>query len=322
MTDSTALATITHADALTLAPLVKSADGYRGDARSKATRTAYTTDYATFATWTASRGLASMPASQSVVAVYVASMADRDSAYATIARAVAGIGHEHRAQGHAWDVGPAVREVLAGIRRRIGVAQVKKSPVLADDLGALVSTLGVDLLGLRDRALLTLGWFSATRRSEVVALDVADVSFTREGLIVTICKSKTDQEGVGRLVGVPYASDPARCPVRSLQAWMTAATITSGPVFRAVNRHGRVASGRLSGRTVARVVQRSALAAGLDPAKYGGHSLRAGFATSAAAKGKSLDAIMKQTGHRSERIARGYIRHADLFTDNAAAGLV
>ena len=177
-------------------------------------------------------------------------------------------------------------------------------------LAALVATLGLDLDGLRDRAILTLGWFAALRRSELVALDVADVAFTADGLVVTVRRGKTDQEGHGRAIGVPYASAPALCPVRALRACLDASATVEGRMFP------------VSDRTVARLVKRAASAAGLDPAAFAGHSLRAGFATTAAKKGKSLDAIMRQTGHRSERVARGYIRHARLFDDNAARGLV
>src|SRR6202042_2991166 len=122
---------------------------------------------------------------------------------------------------------------------------------------------------------------------------------TRDGLIVTLKRSKTDQDGRGVEKGIPYASTPALCPVRALRAWLDAAGIEAGPIFRGVDRHGRVSSERITDRTVARIVQRCALAAGLDPSRFAGHSLRAGFATTAAQKGKSLDAIMRQTGHKS-----------------------
>jgi integrase len=175
---------------------------------------------------------------------------------------------------------------------------------------------------LRDRALVTLGWLGAFRRSELVALDVGDVRFTDEGLIVRLATSKTDQEGQGVEKGIPYAGNPATCPVRSLRAWLEAARLESGPLFRPVTRHGQLGERRLSDRAVALVVKRLAARAGLEPAVFAGHSLRAGFATTAAQRGKSLDAIMRQTGHKSERVARGYIRHATLFTDNAATGLL
>jgi integrase len=153
-----------------------------------------------------------------------------------------------------------------------------------------------------------------------VALEVRDLEWTEEGLKLTVRRSKTDQEGLGRPIGVPHGKEA--CPVQALKAWLEAAGITEGPVFREVTRHGRVGERALSGRSVARVVQRAAAAAGLDPSSYAGHSLRAGLATSAARGGKSERSIMNQTGHRSTATVRRYIRDAELFRENAAEGLL
>jgi integrase len=211
---------------------------------------------------------------------------------------------------------------MRGIRRSLGVAPVKKAPVLGTDLLALVSGLGGDLQAVRDRALLTLGWFCAARRSELVALHVADVEFTREGMIVTFRRSKTDQEGRGYSKGVPFAGQPTVCPVRALRTWLDAAKIESGPLFRAVTRRGVLSDTALDDRAIARLIKRLAQHAGLDPETVAGHSLRSGFVTTAAKRGKSTQAIMTQSGHRSETVMRGYIQHATLFDDNAAAGLL
>jgi integrase len=153
----------------------------------------------------------------------------------------------------------------------------------------------------------------------LVSLDVGDLEFTRAGLIVTLRKSKTDQEGRSRRVGIPFGSSEATCPVRSVQAWLEAARITSGPVFRSLDVFDRVRPERLSDKAVARMVKRRAKAIGLDPARYAGHSLRAGLATSAAAAGASERVIMSQTGHRSADMVRRYIREGNLFTANPAA---
>jgi len=167
--------------------------------------------------------------------------------------------------------------------------------------------------------MLLVGLAAALRRSELVALDAGDVTETTEGLVVTLRRSKTDQEGAGRRIGVPYGSHPATCPVRSLRAWTQTAGIVDGPLFVTIDSAGRPGSSRASDRAVARAVQRAAAAAGLDPARYAGHSLRAGLATSAAAAGASERAIMNQIGHKSLPILRRYIRDGNLFTDNAAA---
>ena len=304
--------------------LVESARRYISQGKAKSTRRAYRSSFAGFEGWCATRGLCACPSPPAVVAVYLAALADAGGAVATLEKMLAAIAHEHRSRGFVWPRGePAVRETMAGIRRTLGTAPgVKKAPVGDGELASLVATLGDGLAGLRDRALLTLGWSSACRRSELVALDVADLAFQTEGLHLRVRRSKNDQEAKGLDKGVPYASSPALCAVRAVRAWLDAAGITEGAVFRAVSRHGGVATSRLSDRTVARVVQRAALAAGMDPARYGGHSLRSGFMTTAAEKGRPLEAIMRQTGHKSERVARGYLQHATVFINNPAKGLI
>lgn len=314
---------IAHPSPVDLASLVERAKEYAADARASSTRKAYEADFRSFEQWCAVQGLPSMPASPAAVAVYLTHLADRGRKVATIERALTGIVHAHRARGVDWPrAHPAIANVMAGIRRRVGTAPAQKAPVVDELLAAMLATLDEDLRGLRDRALLTLGWSGAFRRSELVALTVADVGRSSEGLIVKLRRSKGDQEGRGAEKGIPYASRACLCPVRSLDAWLGAATITEGALFRYIDRHGRVHAEALSDRSVARIVQRTAERAGLDPDTVGGHSLRAGFATTAAKRGKSLDAIMRQTLHKSERVARSYIRHAKLFDDNAAVGLL
>jgi integrase len=214
-----------------------------------------------------------------------------------------------------------VRAVMAGIKRERGSAQTGKAPVLTDDIRLMVSTLQDNLIGVRDRALLLLGFAGAFRRSELVGLDVEDLVISREGITVNIRKSKTDQEGNGRKIGIPYGSNPDTCPVRSVMVWLELSEITTGPLFRSIDRHGNLQQGRLSDKAVALVVKRAAKAAGLDDSKYSGHSLRAGLATSAAMNGVSERAIMNQTGHRSVNMVRKYIREGSLFRENAAAGI-
>jgi integrase len=154
-----------------------------------------------------------------------------------------------------------------------------------------------------------------------VGLDADDCVFSKDGLTVTLRRSKVDQEGAGRKIGIPYGSNPDTCPVRTVQSWMEQAAITAGPVFRSINRHGHVKTGRLSGIDVARVVKKLVDRAGLDAPKYAGHSLRAGHATSAAIAGASERSIMNQTGHRSVQMVRRYIRDGNLFRDNSAGKL-
>jgi integrase len=174
-----------------------------------------------------------------------------------------------------------VLNTMKGIRRTCGTPPKQKAPTLTDDIRAMVEATDTGIIGARDRALVLLGFASAFRRSELVRLDVEDCAFGKDGLTVTLRRSKTDQERVGRKIGIPYGSNPETCPVRILQTWLELAGITAGPLFRSINRHGQVQVGRLSDIDVARVVKKLVERAGLDAAKYAGHSLRAGHATSA-----------------------------------------
>jgi len=242
----------------------------------------------------------------------------------TLARLVYSISQAHLAAGFDSPTRtPVIRNLLAGIRRSKGTAPAVKTPVLTEDLRLMVNAASNDLLGCRDRALLLIGFAGGFRRSELVALDFEDLEFQREGVVITLRRSKTDQEGQGRRIGIPLGSGKT-CPVRALEKWIGMASIQSGSLFRSVNRHGQAATGRLSDRAVALIVKRWAESVGLDPAGYAGHSLRAGLATSAARNGASERAIMRQTGHKSEAMVRRYIREAEVFgVDNAAgkAGL-
>lgn len=321
---STSLTRIPVGTPLALAELVDRARAYASDARASSTRRAYASGFDAFERWCKANALVPLPATPATVAVYLAALADSGRRVPTIVRAHASIASAHRAKGFPWPRShPAIAEVMTGIRRRLGVApQTQKAPVVDETLSALLATLDDNLVGARDRAILTWGFFGAFRRSELVALNVADVAHVREGLVVTVRRSKGDQEGKGAPKGLPFASDANACPVRALAAWLATSAVTDGPLFRSIDRHGNVSASALGDRSVALIVQRAATAAGLDAATLGGHSLRAGFCTTAAKKGKSLDAIMRQTLHKSESVARSYIRHAKVFDDNAAVGLM
>jgi len=267
--------------------------------------------------------LKALPASPETVTLYVVSLAQEGRRVSTISRALATISQRHRTMGFPSPTSASiVKETLRGIRRHLGVHQAQKCPLLSEQLRAIVATTPDDLSGSRDRAILLLGFAMAARRSELVALDVTDVAFTPEGAVVTIRRSKTDQDGAGRRIGIPYGSSPETCPVRALHAWLTAAGITTGPLFRGVGRWGRISSERLTDRAVARTIKRHVAAVGLDPRAYAGHSLRSGLATSAARAGRSERSIMATTGHKSVEMVRRYIRAGNLFQDCAAAGLL
>lgn len=307
--------------ALELSALADTARGYIADAKSPATLRAYRSDWQHFTTWCSERGLCSLPAAGETVALYLADLAGV-KATSTLQRRLVSIAEAHRAA----DLEPptttaVVRATWRGIRRTFGTEQIGKAPARTSEIRAMVATLDDRLIGHRDRALILVGFAGAMRRSELVALDVADVDDRAEGLVVHVRRSKTDQEGAGERLGLPYGSDPATCPVRAFRAWIEAARIDLGPVFAPIDRHGNLGTTRLSDRAVAEVVKRTAKAAGLDPARFAGHSLRAGLITSAAEAGVAERDIMRHSRHKSVPVMRRYIRGATLFQSNAAAAV-
>jgi site-specific recombinase XerD len=303
-----------------IASIAEKVNDYANHSRADNTVKAYRSDWKHFTNWCAAQAVKALPATSSTVALYITALAGDDIRTSTIQRRLTAISQAHQMAGYESPTkSEAVRTVMKGIRRVHGTAHVGKAPVMTEDVRKMVSMLPDTLIGVRDGALLLIGFAGAFRRSELVGLDVPDIAFTREGVVVTLRRSKTDQEGQGRKVGIPYGSHPHTCPVRALQAWLEASGIAEGALFRSVNRHGQLQPGRLSDKAVALVVKRCAEAAGLDADNYAGHSLRAGLATSAAAAGVSERAIMAQTGHRSVNMVRRYIRDGSLFRENAAA---
>jgi integrase len=288
-------------------------------ARAGSTLRAYAHNWQQFRTWCAQNRLVALPARpQSVILYSTDLIKNQHKKLNTLVRRLAAVSQLHQQAGfesptRAW----AVKQFLQGLRREIGIAPVRKRPVLVEDLKRILAQLPDSLLGKRDRALLLVGFTGAFRRSELVGLNAEDLEETSDGLIVTIRRSKTDQAGEGRKVGIPQGAEQATCPLWALKEWRTAA-IGSGPVFRVMNRHGQVLGKRLSAEAVAIVVKRSMAKLDVDPTAFAGHSLRAGLATSAAAAGKSERAIMNQTGHRSVSTVRRYIRDGNLFRENAA----
>ena len=290
---------------------------------SPATRRAYRAGLADFRAWCAAEGLEALPAAPETVARYVAALVERGRKVATLEQRVAAIRWAHEAAGlESPTAAKGVRATLKGIRRKLGVAPAQKAPATAERLAAMVSLADAGTVkGLRDRALLLFGFASAMRRSELVALSLEDLEETERGLVVTLRRSKTDQEGRGQVRAVLFGRTPEMCPVRALRAWLEAASVESGRVFRRVDRHGHVGE-RLSCRAVAEVVKQYARRAGLEAQHFAGHSLRAGFVTSAAERGKSAERIMDHTGHRSVAMVRRYTRRADAFADHAGDGLL
>jgi integrase len=288
---------------------------YLSAATSANTRRAYRGDLQDFLNWGGT-----VPCSPEVLAAYIAARAETHSPY-TISRRVVGIGRAHVSQSLP-DPGKTdlVRTVLRGVRRTKGGPQRQATPLLKQDLLSLLPFMR-GTKGIRDRALILLGFAAALRRSELVALDVEALEFVREGLIVNLRRSKTDQEGVGRKIAVPYGRTSA-CPVKAVQVWLEHGQIAAGAVFKSVSKGQVVSTERLTGAAVALIVKGYAKAAGLPSTNVSGHSLRSGLVTSAAQIGVSTHKIQQQTGHRSVEMVAKYIRDANLFENNAAGLLL
>jgi integrase len=195
---------------------------------------------------------------------------------------------------------------MRGVRREHGTAKRQAAALLREDLFAVLVAMGDRMKDVRDRASLLIGFAGGLRRSELAAIDVFDFERVREGIVLIIRRSKTDQHGVGRKIGIPFGRT-IHCPVRALENWLGIARIEDGPVFRPVDRHGRVSVSRLSGEAVSLILRDRMATAGFDPTGYSGHSLRAGFSTSATRAGVSTFKIRLQTGHASDAMLSRYV---------------
>ena len=287
-----------------------------GCSRAPSTIKTYRSDWNQFENWCEAHNQPALPSNGLVVSLYIVKLAEEGIRPATIEKKLTSISQRHKIAGcQPPTASVQVREVLKGIKRQIGTKQDQKAPLDAPKLKKAVGALPDDIAGIRNSALLLIGFSAALRRSELVALDVADLRFTSAGLVITIRRSKTDQYGSGRVVGVPRASDSAFCPVDSLKNWLHQSGITTGPVFRGIDRHGKIRSKRLSTHGVSLIIKKAVKRIGLNPEKYSGHSLRSGFATSAARAGLSEHQIRKTTGHTSSAMVRRYVRDEQLFPD-------
>jgi integrase len=288
---------------------------------SEHTKSAYSYDWRVFTRWCAEAGRRTLPASSDTLQLFAVAEARAGRLPSTIARHIAAIRAKHLAAGFASPVDQDFREVLGGINRKLGTApRHAKAALSVADLKLLLAVCADGPRGARDRAMLLVGFASGLRRSNLVALDLADVEIRPEGLAINVPRSKTDQEGKGWQVGVNRGEHRATCPTRALAAWIAERGAWDGPLFCRIGRDESVKRERLFGRDVARLVKRAAKDAGLDPRKYGGHSLRAGCATTAAENGSSDIAIMGRTGHKSVAMLGRYVRHGSLFALDPLAG--
>ena len=290
--------------------------------KADATRRAYRSDFELFTTWChVCRNVEALGASPETVAAFLAGQASAGVKSSTLTRRLAAIGYAHRLAGlPSPTTHEAVRAVLRGIRRKMGTAPAQKAPATAERVAAMLAAIPADTLqGKRDRALLLLGFAGAFRRSELVALEVADLAFEPDGMRVRVRRSKTDQDGQGQEIAIPRGTKLR--PVAAVQDWIKTAGIASGPLLRRVDRHGKV-RGALTPQSVALVVKRHADQAGLDPGAFAGHSLRAGFLTSAAEAGADALRMMEVSRHRRVETVAGYVRRGNLFRGHAGTAFL
>lgn len=294
---------------------------YLSAEKAPATRRAYESDFADFETWCRQAAAPSLPAAPLEVARYLVSLADRGFRPSTIVRRCAAIRDAHRARSLEPPTNAeGVRAVLRGIRRKIGTAPDRKAPVTAKIIATIAAQVPATLAGRRDRALILLGFAAALRRSELVALDAEDIEFTPEGMRVSIRRSKTDQEGAGYAIAVPHGTRLR--PMQAVRDWLDASHIAEGALFRSIGKGGALHAQRLSDRAVAEIVKRHARLVGLDADLFSGHSLRAGFVTSALESGADLLRIMDVTRHRNINSLKAYDRRARGFGQYAGKGFL
>jgi integrase len=325
-----------------LAADVALADFYLDASLADETKRAYRSDWGRFDGWCRSRGLDPEANQPPAVAVYLATLADAGKKLSTVDRALSSIAFAYLTLGYdSPRLAPVVRKVMKGVRRTLGREHMRASPILPADLRQMVAAGCLirnpqsekwserskrafevwNTRAVRDRALLTIGFAGAFRRSELSDMRWDDIEEVAEGIKVTIRKSKTDQERVGQTIGIPYGGNLETCPVRSLVEWRAAlGEGAEGPVFRAIPRNGKISTGSISPRAIAKIIQTSAKRAGIE-GRISGHSLRAGLATAAAKAGKPAHSIMRQTRHKTVEMVMHYIREEGLWDDNAAAGI-
>jgi site-specific recombinase XerD len=291
---------------------------------SKAINTirAYKSDYKDFGLFCAQNGFRSLPADPKTVSLYLTHLSTKDVKISTLKRRLVSIGVIHKLKGHYLDTKhPSIIENILGIKRRKGSVQKGKKPILINNLKQIINVIdsynNEEIKKFRDRSIILIGFSGGFRRNEIVSLDYEDLDFVTEGLKINLRRSKTDQFGEGAVKGLPYFDNSQYCPVLSLQKWIEVSNIKSGPLFRRFSKGSKLTENRLTDQTVALLIKEYLKLAGIDSQNYSGHSLRSGFATSAAESGAEERSIMAMTGHKSTEMVRRYIKEANLFKNNA-----
>ena len=291
---------------------------------SKASNTvrAYKSDFNDFELFCVQNAFKSLPTEPKIVSLYLTHLSTRDAKISTLKRRLVSIGVIHRLKGHYLDTKhPSILENIMGIKRRKGSQQNGKKPILINHLKRIINVIDQqkkeEIKKLRDRSIILIGFSGGFRRNEIVSLDYNDLDFVPEGLKIALRRSKTDQFGEGSVKALPYFDSSQYCPVVSLQKWIKISKINSGSLFRRFTKGSNLSENRLTDQTVALLIKEYLILAGIDSKNYSGHSLRSGFATTAAESGVEERSIMAMTGHKSTEMVRRYIKEANLFKNNA-----
>ena len=291
---------------------------------SKANNTvrAYKSDFKDFGIFCAQNGFKSLPSEPKIVSLYLTYLSTKDAKMSTLKRRLVSIGVIHKLKGLYLDTKhPSIVENIMGIKRRKGSVQKAKKPILINSLKKIINAIDEqkkdEIKKFRDRSIILIGFSGGFRRNEIVSLDCDDLDFLPEGLKINLRRSKTDQFGEGLTKALPYFDSSQYCPVVSLKKWIEVSKIVSGPVFRRLTKGSKLSNNRLTDQTVALLIKKYLQLAGIDSKNYSGHSLRSGFATSAAESGVEERNIMAMTGHKSTEMVRRYIKEANLFKNNA-----
>jgi len=291
---------------------------------SKAINTvrAYKSDFNDFGLFCAQNGFKSLPSEPKIVSLYLTYLSTKDAKMSTLKRRLVSIGVIHKLKGHYLDTKhPSIIENIMGIKRRKGSIQKGKKPILISSLKIIIDVIDQqnreEIKKLRDRSIILIGFSGGFRRNEIVSLDYDDLDFVPEGLKINIKRSKTDQFGEGSKKALPYFDNSQYCPVVSLKNWIDITKVNSGALFRRFSKGSKLTDKRLTDQTVALLIKEYLQLAGIDSKDYSGHSLRSGFATSAAESGVEERSIMAMTGHKSTEMVRRYIKEANLFKNNA-----
>ena len=283
---------------------------------------AYKSDFKDFGLFCVKNGFKSLPSEPKIVSLYLTYLSTKEAKMSTLKRRLVSIGVIHKLKGYYLDIKhPSIIENLMGIKRRKGSIQRGKKPLLINSLKLIINVIDEnkveEIKKLRDRSIILIGFSGGFRRNEIVSLDYDDLDFVTEGLKINIKRSKTDQFGEGSIKALPYFDNSQYCPVISLKRWIDIAKINSGSLFRRFSKGLKLTENRLTDQTIALLIKKYLELAGIDSKNYSGHSLRSGFATSAAESGAEERSIMTMTGHKSTEMVRRYIKEANLFKNNA-----